>query len=74
MELYRPAAELCHNLLAAGSHDLVIDLLASALKERDSRLALSSAHLGSMGGITAVGRGQAHLAGVHLFDPESLIR
>ncbi len=71
LELYRPAAELRYNLLAAGSHDLIIDLLATALKERDPRLALSSAHLGSMGGIFAVDKGQAHLAGVHLFDPES---
>ncbi len=69
VELYRPQSELRHNLLAAGSHDLVIDLLATALKERDPLTSLSSAHLGSMGGVTAVGRGQAHLAGVHLFDP-----
>jgi putative molybdopterin biosynthesis protein len=71
IELYRPRGELRHNLLAAGSHDLIIDLLATALKERDPRVSLSSAHLGSMGGIAAIGRGQAHLAGVHLFDPET---
>lgn len=71
LELYRPAAELRYNLLAAGSHDLIIDLLATALKERNPLLALSSAHLGSMGGIFAVDKGQAHLAGMHLFDPES---
>jgi len=71
IELYRPASELRRNLLAAGSHDLVIDLLATAIKERSPQISLSSAHLGSMGGITAVGRGQAHMAGVHLFDPES---
>lgn len=71
LELYRPAAELRGNLLAAGSHDLIIDLLATALKEQSTGLTLSSAHLGSMGGIAAIGSGQAHLAGVHLFDPES---
>ncbi len=71
LELFRPAAELQGNLLAAGSHDLIIDLLATALKERGTGLTLSSAHLGSMGGIAAIGGGQAHLAGVHLFDPES---
>ncbi len=71
LELFRPAAELRGNLLAAGSHDLIIDLLATALKERGTGLTLSSAHLGSMGGIAAIGNGQAHLAGVHLFDPET---
>lgn len=69
IELYRPRAELRYNLLAAGSHDLIIDLLASALKERNPQISLSSSHLGSMGGITAVGQGRAHLGGVHLFDP-----
>jgi len=71
LELYRPASALRYNLLAAGSHDLIVDLLATALKERDPRLALSSSHLGSMGGIAAISKGQAHLAGVHLFDPET---
>ncbi|MBW6462756.1 MAG: molybdopterin biosynthesis protein [Firmicutes bacterium] len=71
LELYRPEYELKHNLLAAGSHDLIIDLLATALKERNPLMNLSSAHLGSMGGIAAIGRGQAHLAGVHLFDPDT---
>lgn len=71
IELYKPREELRHNLLAAGSHDLIIDLLSTALKERDPIASLSSAHLGSMGGIVAVGRGQAHLAGVHLFDPKT---
>lgn len=71
VELYRPETELRRNLLAAGSHDLIIDLLNTALKENDPNVSLSSSHMGSMGGITAVGRGQAHFAGVHLFDPET---
>jgi len=71
IELYHPRSELLYNLLAAGSHDLILDLLATVLKERNPQINLSSAHLGSMGGITAVSRGQAHLAGVHLFDPET---
>lgn len=71
IELYRPQSELKKNLLASGSHDLILDLLSTALKERNPQVSLSSAHLGSMGGITAVGRGHAHFAGIHLFDPET---
>lgn len=71
IELYRPEYELRYNLLAAGSHDLIIDLISTALKKRDPLINLSSAHLGSMGGIAAIGRNQAHLAGVHLFDPQT---
>ncbi len=71
VELYRPETELQGKLLAAGSHDLIIDLIGTALRERNPYYSLSSAHLGSMGGITAIGKKQAHLAGVHLFDPET---
>ncbi len=69
IELYRPQNEINANLLAAGSHDLIIDLLSTILKENDPIMSLTSSHLGSMGGITAIGRDQAHLAGIHLFDP-----
>ncbi len=71
IELYRPAAHLKNNLLAAGSHDLIIDLLAATIRERHREISLSSAHLGSMGGIGAIGKGQAHIAGIHLFDAGS---
>jgi len=71
VELYRPENTLRYNLLAAGSHDLIIDLLSTALKKLNPLINLSSAHLGSMGGIAAIGRNQAHLAGVHLFDPQT---
>ena len=71
VELYRPARELYNNLLASGSHDLVIDLLATRLKEHHRGYTLSASHLGSMGGITAIDKEQAHLAGIHLLDPKS---
>ncbi|MDP3062941.1 MAG: substrate-binding domain-containing protein, partial [Chloroflexota bacterium] len=57
-------------LVAMGSHDLALDLLASHLR-RVSSLAMTSAHVGSMGGLIALARGEAHLAGCHLLDEES---
>ena len=36
-----------------------------------SHLYLSSAHVGSMGGIMAVRRGEAHAAGIHLLDTQT---
>ena len=36
-----------------------------------SGVRLSSAHVGSMGGIMAIKRGEAHIAGTHLLDEES---
>ncbi len=57
--------------MAIGSHDLTLDLLAQFLAARDGRLRLMSANVGSLGGLVALRRGEAHLAGSHLLDPET---
>lgn len=71
IELLRPEQELKNTLVAVGSHDLTLDLLATALRRIDPRLFLSSSHVGSMGGMMAIKKGEAHLAGVHLFDSQT---
>ena len=58
-------------LVVLGSHDNSLDLLATLLRRRDPRLRLSSGHVGSLGGLMALGVGRAHLGGSHLLDPES---
>ncbi|MCC7104776.1 MAG: GntR family transcriptional regulator [Chloroflexi bacterium] len=65
----RAAAEL--TLTFAGSHDLTIDLLAARLQRRDPPVWLHASYEGSLAGLTAVARGEAHLAGCHLLDEES---
>ena len=69
VNLYTPRHDLQKTILALGSHDLTLDLLAQFLAERGSRL--TSANLGSLGGLMALKRGEAHLAGSHLLDPQS---
>ncbi|MCR4441266.1 MAG: molybdopterin biosynthesis protein [Peptococcaceae bacterium] len=71
IELYRPERELKNTLVAVGSHDLALDLLATAVKRINPALRLSSSHVGSMGGIMAIKKGEAHFAGIHLFDSET---
>jgi putative molybdopterin biosynthesis protein len=71
VELYRSEEELKNTLIATGSHDLALDLLASAIRRAESRFFLSSSNVGSMGGLMAIKNGEAHLAGVHLFDSKS---
>lgn len=51
-----------------GSHDPLIDEAADVLRRSDPNVFVSSAPVGSMGGITAVLRGEAQLAGVHLLN------
>lgn len=70
VHLYRTKQEVAHTILAIGSHDLTLDLLAQFLAERGSRR-LASANVGSLGGLIALRRGECHLAGSHLLDPES---
>ncbi|MBD5642030.1 MAG: molybdopterin biosynthesis protein [Desulfovibrio sp.] len=69
--LLRPRNEIEGALLAIGSHDNTLDLLDSLLRRSHPRFRLTSAHVGSLGGLLALARGQAHLAGSHLLDPET---
>jgi len=69
VRLYRSTAEIERTILAIGSHDITLDVMAQFLAARNRRLA--SANVGSLGGLIALRRGEAHLAGSHLLDPES---
>ncbi len=70
VHLYRPRAAIAHTIVAIGSHDLTLDLMAQFLAERGPAR-LSSANVGSLGGLVALRRSEAHLAGSHLLDPAS---
>jgi putative molybdopterin biosynthesis protein len=48
-----------NTIVSIGSHDLIMDYIGSILGRKG--LSLSSAHVGSMGGIMAIKRGEAHL-------------
>jgi putative molybdopterin biosynthesis protein len=69
VRLLRGVGEIERTIAVTGSHDLVLDLAASALRERDPRLTLASSNVGSLGGLMAVRDGLCHLAGSHLLDP-----
>ncbi len=71
IELLRPVEELEETLVCIGSHDLTLDLLTSHLKAAGHKGAVASAHVGSLGGIMALRKQEAHFAGVHLLDPET---
>jgi len=69
VELLRSLSEIEHTIVAIGSHDLVLDLAASALRAADPRATLASSNVGSLGGLVALRDGLCHLAGSHLLDP-----
>jgi putative molybdopterin biosynthesis protein len=71
IELIRSKNDIENTIVCIGSHDNALDLLANVLKKRHPRFSLSSAHVGSMGGLLALKRGEAHMAGTHLLDEET---
>ncbi|NOX21174.1 MAG: molybdopterin biosynthesis protein [Nitrospirae bacterium] len=68
VRLLRSEEEIENTIVCIGSHDNCLDLMANFLKKRHPLYSLSSAHLGSMGGIVAIRQSQAHIAGTHLLD------
>ncbi|MBI4311555.1 MAG: molybdopterin biosynthesis protein [Chloroflexi bacterium] len=71
VELLRPAYEVDNTIVAIGSHDMTLDLLASEMRREHPNVSLSSSNVGSLGGLLALQRGEAHVAGIHLLDEVS---
>ena len=76
VRLYRSPEEIERTIVAIGSHDLTLDLLAQSVAEAGAgpsggATRLASANVGSQGGLVALRRGEAHLAGSHLLDPDT---
>ena len=71
VQLYRSEEEIRNTLVAVGSHDMILDVIADQLPCRFRGMFLSSTHVGSMGGLMALKRGEAHIAPTHLLDEET---
>ena len=71
IRLLQPKKKLKNSLVVIGSHDPLLDELADLIHRENRSITLSSAHVGSMGGIMAIRRGEAHAAGIHLLDTET---
>ena len=69
MQLLRGLADIERTIVAIGSHDLVLDLVSSALRGIDPGVTLASSNVGSLGGLVALRDGLCHIAGSHLLDP-----
>ena len=71
VELLRPREEVENTIVAIGSHDMTLDLLGSLLHKEHSSLSLASSNVGSLGGLQALRRDEAHIAGSHLLDEDT---
>ena len=70
VELYRDLDEIDNTVVAIGSHDLILDVIADLMPTEYPGNFLTSTHLGSMGGLMALKRGEAHIAPTHLLNEE----
>lgn len=68
VELYRDLDEIDSTVVAIGSHDLILDVIADLMPTEYPGNFLTSTHLGSMGGLMALKRGEAHIAPTHLLN------
>jgi len=71
VELMRPLEEIRETTVIIGSHDIILDVLANHLRQKYPVATLSSANVGSLGGLSALKRGEAHCAGTHLLDEKT---
>lgn len=60
-----------HHLIAAGSDDLLLQIVLREFNRRHPAMLATSAALGSVAALQAVKERRAHVAGVHLLDAES---
>ncbi len=68
-----PPAErtLEQTVILAGSHDLALEILAGHFQRGHPQWRLNIMTVGSLGGLIALQRGEAHVAGCHLLDEET---
>ena len=71
VRLLRPISEIKRDIVAIGSHDPLLDELSDMLRVTYRDVSLVSDHVGSMGGIMAIRRGEAHIAGIHLLNEKT---
>ena len=65
ISLLGEVAELERTLISIGSHDIIMDILADMMGKAVN---LSSAHVGTMGGLMALKNRECHLAPIHHLD------
>ena len=63
--------ELKDHIVIMGSNDFTVELLSHELSKRFPEYSLSFSNVGSLEGLIALSRGSSHIAGCHLFDPDT---
>jgi putative molybdopterin biosynthesis protein len=70
-ELLVDPEDLANTVVVIGSHDITLDVLSDEVRRRDRAVRIASGNVGSLGGLLALQRGTAHVAGSHLLDTQT---
>jgi len=70
VKLLKSKSEIKNTLVCIGSHDPIVDIVSDLFHIKNEKYFLSSAHVGSMGGIMALIGSETHIAPIHLLDME----
>jgi len=60
-----------NTIICSGSHDLVLDILKSFLLKKGLGYQMAINPIGSLGGLLSIDQNLCHIAGTHIFDPET---
>jgi len=71
IELYNSLEKIDNTIMFAGSHDILIDLLASTIKRSRYDYSITSSNVGSLAGLLAVAKGESHAASINLLDEKT---
>lgn len=68
VKLLKTKSKLDNTLVSIGSHDILMDIVSDIMAKNYDDATLSSTHVGSMGGLLALKRGETVIAPTHLLD------
>ena len=71
IKLLKDLEDIQNTIVSIGSHDLIMDIIGNMIHRKNSAFNLSSSHVGSMAGLMALKRGEAHMAPIHLLDEKT---
>ena len=63
--------EINRTIVCTGSHDMLLDVISDMMSGEGEGISLSSTHVGSLGGLMALQRDEAHITPSHLLDEET---
>lgn len=69
--LFCSPEEIDRTVVCIGSHDMLLDVISDMMSGESEGVRLSSTHIGSLGGLIALKRGEAHITPTHLLDEET---